>query len=108
MKAPVGSDSRIDSFLARLRAALRGMSEGEIDDILKEIRGHILELTESRDGDAEAALRSLGDPVEMAGKYLADRRMVRAECSGSPLVILQGLRHASRSSLGRFAATVLY
>jgi hypothetical protein len=34
--------------------------------------------------------------------------MVQAECSGSPLVILQGLRHASHSRLGRLFVSVLY
>jgi hypothetical protein len=108
MNTAAVSDSRIDRFLALLRAALRGMPDPEIEDILKEMRSHIMELAESSGGDVDAAIRSIGDPAEMAGKYLADRRMVRAECSGSPLVILQGLRHASESRLGRFAVTVLY
>ncbi len=34
--------------------------------------------------------------------------MVRAQCSGSPLIILQGLRHASSGTLGRVTLTALY
>jgi uncharacterized membrane protein len=102
------SESRIDGFLARLRAALRGMPEREIDDILREIRSHIAEVSEAEGSDVEKAIRSLGDPVDLATTYRAENLMVRAECSGSPLVILQALRHASRTRAGRFTATLLY
>ena len=98
----------IDPFLARLRAALRGMPEGEIDDILRELRSHITDLADSSGSDVESAIRSLGDPVDLAKKYRAENVIAQAECSGSPLVILQGLRHAGRSRVGRFTATVLY
>lgn len=108
MATHADSDSRIDGFLARLRAALRGMPEREIDDILREIRSHIAELSETEGSDVEAAIRSLGDPVDLAMTYRAENVMVQAECSGSPLVILQGLRHASRTRVGRSTATLLY
>jgi hypothetical protein len=107
MIAAAGSEPKIESYLAQVRAALRGLPAPEIDDILRELRSHIVELTS--DGmDLEAALHSLGDPVDLAKTYRTDNQMVQAECSGSPLVILQGLRHASRSRLGRFFVTVLY
>ena len=108
MATHVESDPRIDGFLARLRAALRGMPEREIDDILREIRSHISELVETEGSDVEAAIRSLGDPVDLAMTYRAENVMVQAECSGSPLVILQALRHASRTRAGRTTATLLY
>jgi uncharacterized membrane protein len=101
-------DPRLDSFLARLRVSLHGMPEGEIEDILRELRSHIADLADSYGSDIEGALRSLGDPVELGKKYKAENVIVRAECSGSPLVILQGLRHAAHSRAGRFTATVLY
>jgi hypothetical protein len=103
-----GLESRTESYLASVRAALRGLPEREIDDILRELRGHIAEVA-GRDGsELETALQSLGDPVDLAKTYRAESQLVRAECSGSPLVILQGLRHASGSRLGRFAVTALY
>ena len=108
MATHADSDSRIDGFLARLRAALRGMPEREIDDILREIRSHIAELSETQGSDVEAAIRTLGDPVDLAMTYRAENVMVQAECSGSPLVILQALRHASRTRAGRTTATLLY
>lgn len=106
MTNTTGSDSRIDSYLARVRAALDGLPEREIDDILRELRSHADELAEGRGVDA--ALQSLGDPVEMAKTYRAENDMARAECSGSPLVILMGLRNAARSRVGRMAVTALY
>ncbi len=108
MTIAAATDARIDSFLARLRAALRGMPEGEVDDILRELRSHIAELADSRGSDIDAAIRSLGDPVDRAKKYRAENLSARAECSGSTLAILQGLKHAGRSRAGRFTATVLY
>src|SRR5215469_15257122 len=101
-------ESRTDSYLSRVRAALRGLPEHEVDDILRELRGHIVELAGQDGSGLEAALRSLGDPGDLAKTYRAESQLAQAECSGSPLVILQGLRHASGSRLGRFAATALY
>jgi hypothetical protein len=108
MTNTVGSDSRIESYLAQVRVALRGLPDREIDDILRELRSHAVELAGPEGADVETALRSLGDPVELAETYRAQNRMIQAECASSTLVILQGLRHASRNRIGRFTATVLY
>src|SRR5579864_4917628 len=101
-----GSESRIDSYLARVRAALCGLPEGEIEDILRELRSHANELAEGQ--GMEAALRSLGDPVDLAKTYRAENEIARAECSGSPLRILLGLRNSSRSRVGRVTLGALY
>jgi hypothetical protein len=103
-----GMEPRIDSYFARVRIALRGLPEPEIDDILRELRSHVEELTGNEESGIEAALRSLGDPVDLAQTYRSENQLVRAECSGSPLVILAGLRHANRGTLGRTAVTALY
>ena len=108
MISPAGSDSRLDSYFARVRVALRGLPEREIDDILRELRSHVDELTGGEQSGVEAALRSLGDPLDLAETYRSQNQMVRAECSGSPLVILPGLRQASRSTVGRVTVTALY
>lgn len=101
-------ESRIENYLARVRVALRGLPEGEIEDILRELRSHVEELAGADGREVDGALGSLGDPVELAKTYRAERELVQAECSSSPLVILQGLRHASRSRLGRMTSTALY
>ena len=100
--------TRIESYLAQVRTALRGLPEREIDDILRELRSHADELAGPDGANADAALQSLGDPVDLANTYRAENTMLRAECAGSPLVILQGLRHATRTRAGRMLATALY
>lgn len=108
MTTAAGVDPKIESYLARVRVALRGLPESEIEDILRELRSNTVELAGEEAAEVEAALRSLGDPIDLARTYRSENQMVRAECSGSPLVIMQGLRHASQSRLGRVAATALY
>lgn len=78
-----------------MRVALRGPPEREIDDILREFRSHVVELAGPECANTDAALQSLGNPVDLAQTYRAENTMVRAECTGSPLVILQGLRHST-------------
>ena len=108
MTSAAGLETKIDSYLARVRTALCGLPEGEIEDILRELRSHAVELS-GKDGQGiDQALESLGDPVALAKTYRAENQLVQAECSGSPLVILQGLRHAAGNRLGRVAATALY
>jgi hypothetical protein len=97
------SEPKVENYLARVRTALRGLPQGEIDDILRELRSTADEL-----GDADTALRSLGDPVDLAKTYRVENQMVQAECSGSALAILQGLRHASKNRIGRLLLTSAY
>jgi len=108
MIASAGTGPKVDSYLGRVRVALRGLPEREIDDILRELRSHVDELSGKEESGVEAALESLGDPVDLARTYRSENQMVRAECSGSPLIILQGLRQASGGTLGRVIVTALY
>jgi HAAS domain-containing protein len=108
MPTATGANPRIESYLARVRTALHGLPESETEDILRELRSHVVELAGNEGSGVEAALRSLGDPVDLAKTYRAENQMVRAECSRSPLVIVQGVRHASRTRWGGVAATSLY
>jgi hypothetical protein len=108
MTTGTSTDSQIESYLGRVRTALRGLPDREIDDILRELRSHVGELTEEEGGDATAALQSLGDPLDLAKTYRSENQLTRAECSNSPLVILQGLRHAGSSRWGRMLATALF
>lgn len=108
MTTAASADPKIESYLARVRVALRGLPEREIEDIIWELRSHAVELAGEEKAGVEAALRSLGDPIDLARTYRSENQMVRAECSTSPLVIVQGLRHASKTGLGRVTATALY
>jgi len=102
------ADARIDGYLARVRVALRGMPGPEIDDILRELRSHIDDLADTDPAGVDAALASLGDPIDLAKTYRTENLLTHAECAGSPLVILQALRHASPSRWARVVATALY
>lgn len=108
MTVQTGADPKTESYLARVRVALHGLPEGEIDDILRELRSHIADLAGEEGRGIDAAIRSLGDPVDLAKTYKTDNELVRAECSGSTLNIFLGLRHASRTYWGRLTVTVLY
>jgi hypothetical protein len=99
-------ESRVESYLDRVRTALRGLPERQIDDIMRELRAHAIELAEGK--GIEVAFASLGDPVDLAKAYQAESQIIRGECSSSSLRILLGLRHAGRTRAGRFLATVLY
>lgn len=108
MTAAADTNSNVSSYLEQVRHALRGLPHLQIEEILRELRSHLTELGGPQGQGIEAALRSLGDPLDLANTYRSEYRIERAECSRSPLVILQGLRATTRGSLGRVAATALY
>ena len=87
----------VERYLDRVRAALRGLPPRDIDDIVLELQGHIAERS-GPEGDPADALRSLGDPLELARQYLAESMGARAECSRSPLVMLHSLLLLRRGS----------
>ena len=100
------TDPAVERYLDRVRGALRGMPASEIDDICLELRGHIAERS-APDGDVEGVLRSLGDPEGLARQYRSDRVAAKAECSGSPIVILHSLTLIRRRTFGGWAALFL-
>jgi hypothetical protein len=104
----ITENPKVESYLARARAAMRGMPESDAEDVVRELRSHIADLSEQEGYEIDAALRSLGDPVELARKYRTENQLAQAECSGSPLMVFQGLRQATRGRSGRITATALY
>ncbi len=94
---------KIDAYLEKLRRQLRGLHDGEITEILKELRSHILDKTTSSGDRIETVLAALGSPDELAGQYTTDGLLARAEVTRSPLRILDSLfRWASLSVAGVF------
>ncbi|MEJ0007568.1 MAG: hypothetical protein WDM77_14690 [Steroidobacteraceae bacterium] len=83
---------RIETYLTRLRQALGVLAPEEIDEIVREIRGHIVERAESTDllDDAalEGILSALGNPEDIASLYQSRAMVARARVSTSPLLIL--------------------
>lgn len=97
------SQKTIESYLAALRRQLRGPMDEDIEDIVEEIRAHILDKTSlSAAPDALAAtLASLGKPEELASRYRTDDLLQRAQGTRSPLLSLHSLfRWATLSFVG--------
>jgi HAAS domain-containing protein len=85
-------DERIETYLTRLKSALRGISPEHQQDILLEIRAHIMDSTEhtpDHAGAVDRVLRLLGTPEELAVRYSTECQLQRASRSFSPWLILR-------------------
>ena len=107
MTNPIDSASqeRIDAYLKRLRQALAALPSEEIDEIVREIHGHIVERAESMDALDEAALTrtlsALGNPEDIGSLYQSRAMVARARASTSPFLILKTtIRWAGMSLVG--------
>ncbi len=101
----------IDAYLARLRHALGSLREEEVDDILREIRGHIAEQLETapRSGDTtvERILSDLGRPEEIGSLYRTDAMVTRARATFSPLLLMRAALSWARDTALGFVAVFL-
>jgi len=105
MTISADSQQKIDAYLEALGKRLRGLSDQDSSDVVKEIRSHILDKAamegEVTPGSVASALADLGSPEELASQYLTDDLLSRAQVSGSPWLVLQSLfRWASLSFVG--------
>ena len=59
---------KIESYLGKLRARLRGVGSEEVKDIIEELRSHILEKStvngQLGDRDVDATIAGLGNPED--------------------------------------------
>ena len=108
MTIPDHAQQKIEAYLARVRAQLRGFNDQQVAEIVAELRSHVIDKL-AISGDAvtpsqvDAILAALGTPEELAGQYITDNVLARAEVSRSPLRILDSLfRWASLSVAGFF------
>ena len=73
MTISVDAQQKIDSYLKILRKRLRGLSDQDASDIVKEIHSHILDKAavgkEDTPGSVSSALAALGSPEELASQY---------------------------------------
>jgi uncharacterized membrane protein len=102
---PEKLQQKVDAYLMELRRCLGELPAEEVNDILREIRSHILEKAEANGGLSEerlvGILKALGRPEDIAPLYQADSIMARARASFSPAVVLRGmLRWAMISARG--------
>ena len=92
MTSSTAVGTQVQTYLNRLESALRGVSPESKEDILREIRAHIMDSAErSADqvGGIDRVLRLLGTPEELAARYSAECQLERASRSFSPWLILR-------------------
>lgn len=86
------TDKRIEQYLNRLEFALAGIDRNQKEDILREIRAHVLDSTANasdRDRAVEHVLQLLGTPEELAERYSTECLLQRAGRSFSPWLLLR-------------------
>ena len=103
----------VNQYCARLGKALHKVPSSERDEIVEEVRSHILERleaeTEVSQRTVSEILRAVGDPRELASEYRTQAMLRHAVHSRSPWVLLRAtLAWASRGVAGlvAFFATV--
>ena len=104
----------VDEYCNRLWKALHKLPGSERDEIVREVRGHILERLDAGPKVTEQVLteilRAVGDPKELASEYKGYAVLRQATHSRSPWVLLRAmLRWAATSVVGvmAFLATVI-
>lgn len=85
--------TRIDAYLMKLRRSLGDLRPEDVNEILREIRGHILERAEAS-GEVTndrlvEILKDLGRPEDIGPLYQAEAMVARARSSFSPALILR-------------------
>lgn len=97
------SQKAIDTYLSALRRRLSELREEDVNDIVEEIRAHILDKTSGGASldEVNATLNGLGTSEELANRYRSDELLKRAQITHSPLTSLRGLfRWATLSVAG--------
>lgn len=95
---------QVDEYLAELREQLAGLPVEDMEEILRELHGHIAERAKESGAPIDQVLRQLGTAEEIGGLYRADVLVANARAGFSPATIIRAtLRLATRTGLG-FAA----
>jgi uncharacterized membrane protein len=99
--------SPIEEYLKRISAGLKGIDDAQKHEILAEISSHLSErIAELRaHGEphpTEQAISSLGDPAELASKFLEEARRSRGIHSYAPWTLLRRSARAARSGTRGF------
>jgi hypothetical protein len=107
MNAVFAAERDIDSYLNRLKASLRGLPADQVEDIVREIRSHLMECAGSDPERLTEAFARLGDPATLGGAYRMDDLALRAQTSRSPLLLLRLVMHWATRSLEGLGALVV-
>jgi hypothetical protein len=101
------NESQVNDYLARLRAALTGMTVSEREDIVEEIHMHIRERAADPQISLDAVLAGLGPANELAQQYRTGLLVQRASRSISPLVILRAALRWATTGVAGFVAFMI-
>jgi len=97
-------NDEIESYLAGLDGALRGVRREERDEILREIRTHILDsLPNNPQTGVDAVLRRLGAPERLAEQYQTEFLLTQASHSFSPWLLLSSAWRWAHTGVRGFA-----
>ncbi len=89
------TDTRANEYLSRLRASLSGMTIAEREDIVEEIRVHIVERASEPGADLDEVLAALGPAEALARQYRTGALLREASRSNSPWLILRATKRAA-------------
>jgi uncharacterized membrane protein len=86
------ADARIENYLSRLETAMARTSAEDAQDIVREIRAHIVDSvagSTDRQTAVDRVLGLLGTPEELVRRYSTERQLRRASRSFSPWLLLR-------------------
>lgn len=102
----VPPQGQVDTYLAALRKQLVGLSAEDVEEILRELRGHIAERVKEGDPERNSAsvervLRQLGPAEQIGSLYRAEALVATARAGFSPALIVRAtIRLATKTGLG--------
>jgi hypothetical protein len=104
---------RIERYLLRFRLALTGVQTGDKEDLVSEIRSHIVERLDDTSRPlneiVDQTLGNLGAPETLAARYHTEGLLQRAQTTMSPVLLLRAtMRWAMTGIRGFFAFWVLF
>lgn len=101
--------SSIEPYLSRLGSSLQSVPQREREDILREIRAHIMDSAgPAPDATAiQQVLRALGTPEELGERYHTEFVLARASRSFAPWVLMQTAGRWAMISLRGFTVFLI-
>jgi hypothetical protein len=101
----------VDQYCGRLRKALRGVPSAERNEIVEEVRAHLLERIEDMDHLTEEAvgrvIDAAGEPHELAREYAMQAMLRQAATTRSPWLLLHTTLRWARAGGAGIAAFFL-
>lgn len=97
--------AHLDTYLDQVRRRLHALPPEEIQEVLDELRSHVLDRVEGNltPRSVEAALDALGSPAEVARVNVTERAVAAVATGSAPIRVLRALwRVATVSVLGFF------